>query len=380
MIAAPQEGGGGELSASPPPMGPRGRLVHGFSAPPRSSTGDTALQIGKQVAGAGVPVPAVERARMREDLAELVPYAETLIDGVHRALSVERVPLEGVADVPRRVGEREPQRSPAADRAARRPACCPTRRSRSICAQGARRADRRAPRLRSRKVLGQYDVFLPPDDDGLLYFVGPNVVEVERTLRAPPAATSGCGSRSTRSRTGSSSARRPGSAPHLGGTDRRLPRTVAVDSRELMNQLKRAVDEAGGRGLAGHEWHLPDHDATSSVSCSRRMQALMTLLEGHASFVMNEVGRRARRRRRPDAPDAARSVGKLARRRRAAFQQAIGFERRSASTTPGERFVREVGAAGGHGRRSTACGRGRSQPPEPREIADPGRWVARVVK
>ena len=24
----------------------------------------------------------------------------------------------------------------------------------------------------SRKVLGQYDAFLPPDDDGLLYFVG----------------------------------------------------------------------------------------------------------------------------------------------------------------------------------------------------------------
>jgi uncharacterized protein (DUF2342 family) len=32
----------------------------------------------------------------------------------------------------------------------------------------------------SRKVLGQYDLFLPPDDDGLLYFVGPNVVPVER--------------------------------------------------------------------------------------------------------------------------------------------------------------------------------------------------------
>src|SRR3989442_10479503 len=40
---------------------------------------DTALQIGRRVAGPGIPVPAVERARMREDFAELVPNAEDLI-------------------------------------------------------------------------------------------------------------------------------------------------------------------------------------------------------------------------------------------------------------------------------------------------------------
>ena len=39
----------------------------------------TALQVGRRVAGPGIPVPAVERARMREDFAELVPHAEDLI-------------------------------------------------------------------------------------------------------------------------------------------------------------------------------------------------------------------------------------------------------------------------------------------------------------
>src|SRR5436309_4803747 len=38
----------------------------------------------------------------------------------------------------------------------------------------------------SRKVLGQYDVFLPPDDEGLVYFVGPNVVDTERRFALPP--------------------------------------------------------------------------------------------------------------------------------------------------------------------------------------------------
>ena len=36
-----------------------------------------------------------------------------------------------------------------------------------------------------KRVLGQYDVFLPPDDEGLLYFVGPNVAEVEQRFSLP---------------------------------------------------------------------------------------------------------------------------------------------------------------------------------------------------
>src|SRR5206468_708991 len=35
------------------------------------------------------------------------------------------------------------------------------------------------------RVLGQYDMFLPPDDDGLIYFVGANVAGVERKFRFP---------------------------------------------------------------------------------------------------------------------------------------------------------------------------------------------------
>ena len=34
---------------------------------------DTAVDIGRRVAGPGVPVPGVERARLREDMAEIVP-------------------------------------------------------------------------------------------------------------------------------------------------------------------------------------------------------------------------------------------------------------------------------------------------------------------
>ena len=50
----------------------------------------------------------------------------------------------------------------------------------------------------ARRVLGQYDVFLPPDDEGLLYFVGPERGRGRAAVRAARSATSGCGWRSTR--------------------------------------------------------------------------------------------------------------------------------------------------------------------------------------
>ena len=36
------------------------------------------------------------------------------------------------------------------------------------------------------RVLGQYDLFLPADDDGLIYFVGPNIAGVERKFGFEP--------------------------------------------------------------------------------------------------------------------------------------------------------------------------------------------------
>ena len=59
-------------------------------------------------------------------------------------------------------------------------------RQRSAPSDGARRAGGCALGYVSRRVLGQYDAFLPPDDEGLLYFVGPNVAEVEQRFLLPP--------------------------------------------------------------------------------------------------------------------------------------------------------------------------------------------------
>ena len=49
------------------------------SAAARLADWDTGLRLGRRIAGSGIAVPAVERARMREDFGELVPLAESMI-------------------------------------------------------------------------------------------------------------------------------------------------------------------------------------------------------------------------------------------------------------------------------------------------------------
>ena len=94
-----------------------------------------------------------------------------------------------------------------------------------------------------------------------------------------------------------------------------------------MDQLKRAAEEARG-GADAAAW------AASSCCSPReqrelfvRMQGMMSLLEGHASYVMNEVAR-------DHVDDVDRMRRALAARRAASnavertFQKAIGFEQK----------------------------------------------------
>jgi putative hydrolase len=109
-----------------------------------------------------------------------------------------------------------------------------------------------------------------------------------------------------------------------------------------------------------------------------RMQALMTLLEGHATFVMNEVAEG-----RVDDLDRMRNALRERRRSRGGvekvFQQAIGFETKAKQYASGERFVRDVvTGAGMEG--FNRVWQDEANLPTPEEIADPARWVRRVAK
>ncbi len=336
---------------------------------------DTAADVGRRVGGRGPSLRAADRARLREDLAEIVPHAQTLVSEFlelpvngYRSRAWVMSRSEWVSSNLRGI-----QRliEPLAVR---------------ILANDRRRSDLRRRALGaqiglllgyvSRKVLGQYDVFLPPDDEGLLYFVGPNLAEVgqrfhlrahdfhlwvalhEVTHRVQFGAT-------------------PWLRPHLSNLVESYLDTVQLDTRRMLEQLRRAVDEA----RAGHDWRrgggLFLFMTPEQRELFARMQALMSLLEGHASYAMNTVavGRvRDLDRMRRSLKDR-RHAGGMER----AFQRAIGFETKIRQYDAGEYFVRTVVEGAGMEGFNRVWER-EEHLPNLEEIGNPERWLARVAR
>jgi coenzyme F420 biosynthesis associated uncharacterized protein len=345
------------------------------SASSRLADWQTAHDLGRRVAGSGVPVAAVERARMREDFAELVPESEQLIRGF-TGLSVEGFRSRAwVMSRGEWIGAnlKALQRliEPLAERLeSTKPGGRPEVRRKALAVQIGGLLG-----YVSRKVLGQYDVFLPPDDDGLLYFVGPNVAETEQRFALPPRDF-----RLWISLHEVTHRVQFGGAQWLRSYLRELVDmyfgTVQLDGKELIRQLQRAAEEA----RSGAEWRGVGAFFLLLTPEQReifyRMQSVMSLLEGHASFVMNEVaeGRVA---------DLARMRRSLQARRRSSniertFQRAIGFESKVKQYDAGEYFVRTVVERAGMDGFNRVWA-DRTNLPTLAEVAEPQLWLTRVA-
>ncbi len=226
----------------------------------------------------------------------------------------------------------------------------------------------------SRKVVGQYDVFLPADDEGLLYFVGPNVVAIERkfglermdfrmwvaihevTHRVQFAAA-------------------PWLRGYLAGMVDAYLATVDIDSKKMIENLQRAAREMAERG----EWRSVSvvlaMMTPEQLAIFHRMQSMMSLLEGHASFVMNQLGKEhlGTFDRLQRGLKERRNVGGMEK----TFQRIIGFDQKVKQYGAGEHFVtgvvQEAGMAG-----LNAVWSAPSTLPTMEEIAEPSRWLARV--
>jgi coenzyme F420 biosynthesis associated uncharacterized protein len=334
----------------------------------------TAVDVGRRIAGPGPKVVPADRARMREDLSGHVVRAEGLVTDFSR-LSVEgfrsRAWVMGRGDwIRQNVSGLQRLLEPLADRIIASKPDRPNIARKTLGAQvGA------IVGYVSRRVLGQYDVFLPPDDDGLIYFVGPNLVDVERRYSLPPSDFRlWVAIHEVTHRVQFSSA--PWLRGHLGGLVDEYLATVSFESGELRALLRRAVDDLQHgrvdlRGPGGLMLLLTPEQR----SIFERTQALMSLLEGHASYVMNEVAK-------GEVTDLGRLKRALAARRKTrgvekAFQRAIAFDQKVAQYDAGERFVHEVIARAGIETFNQVWD-GPTNLPTREEVAEPVRWVARV--
>jgi coenzyme F420 biosynthesis associated uncharacterized protein len=227
-----------------------------------------------------------------------------------------------------------------------------------------------------RRVLGQYDLFLPPDDDGLLYFVGANVVAVERKFRFPSREFRlWLSLHETAHRLQFGGA--PWLKPYLSGLMSSYLDTVEIDPGWLIDGLRRAVEEVRSgrsehRGL-GWIFLLMTPDQREMV---RKMQAVMSLLEGHGNFVMDVVSkghiqsaglfrRRLHERRHRGGVEKA-------------FQKAIGFDVKVRQYDLGERFVATVISRIGVGGFNRVW-ESPANLPTIEEVGRPEAWVARVA-
>ena len=224
------------------------------------------------------------------------------------------------------------------------------------------------------RVLGQYDPFADP---GRLMLVAPNIVQAERELAvdARDFRLWVCLHEETHRLQFTAN---PWLAEHLRSEIRDMVGHLLLDPGQVMERLVSALRSLPGvvRGQ-GEGTSLLDLAATGEQREKlAALTAVMSLLEGHADVVMDEVGPQvvptvATIRSRFTARRAGRgAVDRLLRR-------LLGLDAKMRQYADGARFVREVHSAVGTDGFNQVWS-GPLTLPSAAEIADPATWVSRV--
>lgn len=231
----------------------------------------------------------------------------------------------------------------------------------------------------STRVLGQYDQLLvdddSPEDQDLVYYVGPNIARLERRYGFPPrelrlwlalhevthrAQFTGV----------------PWMREHfLSLVDRTLS-GVDPDPRRVLEALRRAVADlrAGERPLddGGLLALLATPEQRTTI---REIGGLMSLLEGHGDVTMD----RAARDRVPNADRFSATLRERRRRRGAGrvLTSLAGLDAKMRQYEQGEDFVREIERRGGR-ELFDRVWRSPEWVPTLPEIREPDRWLERA--
>jgi len=231
----------------------------------------------------------------------------------------------------------------------------------------------------STRVLGQYDLLLTEEmaqDQDLLYYVGPNVVELEVRHDFAPAefrlwlalheVTHRCQFTAVPWLRGYFLSLVDAAVEPFQADPGRLAEVVRRAAGQLRSR-QGPFDDAGVLGLVAGEEQL---DAI------RGLQAMMSLLEGHGDVTMDRAGA-------AEVPGAERFSRVLRERRQSVsgpakvLQQVLGLEAKLRQYQQGEEFIRAVEAHGGRDLIDLVW-QGPEWLPTLQEIREPQRWIARV--
>jgi coenzyme F420 biosynthesis associated uncharacterized protein len=232
----------------------------------------------------------------------------------------------------------------------------------------------------STRVLGQYDLLLTDEateDQDIVYYVGPNVVAIEARYGFPSRefrlwlalheVTHRCQFTAV-----------PWLRDHfLSLVDQGLEPLVS-DPRRMADAVRRAAEEVrAGRSPLNESGLIGLMATPEQLEALQRIQALMSLLEGHGDVTMDRAGAAA-------VPGAARFSQALHERRQQVrgpaklLQRVLGIEAKLRQYAEGEQFVNAVERAGGP-ELFNRVWRGPEWLPSLVEIRNPGEWVTRVA-
>ncbi|MEU8525638.1 MULTISPECIES: zinc-dependent metalloprotease [Streptomyces] len=239
------------------------------------------------------------------------------------------------------------------------------------------------------RVLGQYETFAPATRElpaaenggGRLLLVAPNIVHVERELAVAPHDFRlwVCLHEETH-RTQFTAV--PWLRDHLQGEIQSFLAATDIDPATVLERLREAVQAFSGGRPEGEEGE-PSPSLVELVQTPEqreilgRLTAVMSLLEGHADYVMDGVG--------PQVVPSVQEIREKFQQRRArgasrldlALRRFLGLDAKLRQYRDGERFVRAVVdqvGMDGFNRIWTSP----NTLPTKTEIAEPADWIARV--
>ncbi|MDQ1710658.1 MAG: hypothetical protein QOE45_108 [Frankiaceae bacterium] len=229
------------------------------------------------------------------------------------------------------------------------------------------------------RVLGQFELFLPPGegDNGRLTLVAPNIVETERRLGVDPHDFRlWVTLHEVTHRTQFTAV--PWLRGYFTGQVKEYIDAADLDPAQLLHRLRDAAGAVRGAVTGGDGGSLLEALQTPEQrEIVARLQALMSLLEGHGDYVMDGVG--------PAVVPTAETIRERFDERRKGsgpvdrmIRRLFGLDLKMRQYAEGEKFVRSVADAVG----MDGFNRVWASPetlPTPAEITDPAAWVARVA-
>jgi coenzyme F420 biosynthesis associated uncharacterized protein len=233
------------------------------------------------------------------------------------------------------------------------------------------------------KVLGQYELFLPPGPDGTsptgrLTLVAPNIVNTERELDVDPRDFRlwVCLHEETHRMQFTAT---PWLRTYVQEQMQELLLSSELDAAALIDRLRAAGEAVADAVRGGREANLLTAFQTPEQNeIMDRLTAVMSLAEGHGDYVMDAVG--------PEVvPTVERIRARFQKRREAAnpldriMRQLLGMDMKMRQYEEGAKFVSAVVAQVGMTEFNKVW-TSRETLPTIAEIRDPNAWIDRVVR